>query len=1613
VALSIFPNPATGQYKDESWRALGEELKSLLTDEEYASARRTTFNAFYTSPVVIAAMHAALDRLGVPDDGLILEPGCGTGNFLAQAAGGMRFIGVEQDSISGRIAKARHPTQDIRIEDFQESRLPQLDAVIGNVPFADVRLDHRVQKFALHDYFLAKSVDSLAPGGVLALVTSHYTLDKQNAAIREYLAERADFLGAIRLPSDAFKREGTAVVTDILFLRKCADGESPQHADPDWLKVEPKAIEEVTVPINRYFLNHPEMVLGRLTCKDSLYGEGYGVVSTGELTAQLRQAVERLPRFEQRKSVQREEAAPVFVPPPPEPHITEGSFFVHQDGRIHQCLDGRTSPVVYGGSELWAHGAMFGRRMGALIGLRDLARHVLQSQNEGWPSANRDEARRELNRAYDRFVSAFGPVNKTTFSSTGEGSVIRRMPNLAKFREDPDAMLVMSLEEYDEVTGEAKKAPILRKDVVGRTPPVTHVASAEEGLIVALDHRGVVDLPYIAKLYGKPEPAVIAELGELIYRDPQTKQWQTADEYLSGNVRAKLAEAERAGPEFARNAEALRAVQPEDVLPGDIDANLGAPWIPAADVQAFAAHLFQVPDSSVQIAHLAKEAAWSVEGDYSAERSVAVTADYGTPRASGLWLFDLALNMKAPVIYDTVMNGDREERVMNPEATLAAKEKQKLIKEQFRQWIFSDPDRTERLVRLYNDTFNALRPRQFDGSHLEFPGMSQAITLRPHQKDAVWRGMSSGNTLLAHVVGAGKSYTMAATAMKMKQAGLIKKPLIVVPNHLLEQFAREFMQLYPNAHLLVAGKDDFTKERRKYLTAKIAAGDWDAIIVTHSSFERIGMSREYQEKFLREQIAEYDRLLIDRAVERQSKANRNLLKTIEKQKASREAKLKDLLAAGKKDDGLVFDELGVDHLFIDEAHYFKNLDTPTKMDRVAGIQSGGSERAFDLFMKCRYLHERHPGHGVTFATGTPISNTLVELYTMQRFLDPEGLRSRGIDHFDAWAATFGEVIEAMEISPDGSTLKPRSRFARFVNLPELQMLFRAFADVQTAEMLNLPRPALEGGKPHIVACPMSDEQHALQDELVKRYERIRTQKVDPREDNALAITTDGRKLALDARMLSAAAHVFENSKVNAMVENAVATWKKTIDTRGTQMVFCDMGVNPTPWGYCVYDEILQKLTDRGIPREQIAAIGDADSDAKKQALFEKVRQGTVRVLIGSTSKMGTGTNVQKRLVAMHHLDAPWKPAEVEQRDGRILRQGNENASVAVYRYVTEGSFDAYMWQALETKAKFISQVMTGEAAVRRAEDVGGQELSYAEVKAIASGNPAVLVLAEADAELQRLSILRRNHADEQYIARRKQKELPEHIERLEHRIAALSADQHTLAGGAPDALVVGGRSVSISDAPAALSRALERIPEASDRRFTLGTYRGLTFGIAFGWNNADVYLAGQTELRATLTKESRGARAVMNALARITASYGERIETNGKELELARTQLQDYQARLGRPFAHAGYYDELTALRDRLKVALSGTPTDGEPTAGELAERINRLQGAHKVEAAPPRVREKPRLDPQRRRPEPEEVREERPPAVKPEDDPPDANDPGPASLRVRARVKSRQPSLF
>jgi N12 class adenine-specific DNA methylase len=1208
VALSIFPDPKTGQFR-EGWEQTGRELQELLTEDEYASARRTTFNAFYTSPLVMRAAFAGLERLGLPAGALVLEPGCGAGGFMGAAPSGMRFVGVEMDSVSGRIARALYPHDDIRIENFRDSRLPAVDAVIGNVPFADIRYEHGGQRFSLHDFFFAKSVDALAPGGVLALVTSRFTLDKLDGSAREYLAAQADFLGAIRLPDEAFKDQGTTVVADIVFLAKRHPGAAKNHAG-DWLTLATLPLDG-EMQVNAWFAERPDMVMGEFAIGRGRYGRNtLKVNAPPDYEDRLFRALRKLPEGVFSAAVVASQAACRPVPAPA--GLGEGSFLI-EDGAILQIECGRILPVMHGQTAVRAGEGRMGSRLAALIGLRDHAREVLKSQNEGRPEIERQDARRRLNRAYDAFVPLYGPINRTSFSVNAQGNEVRRMPNLVRFREDPDAFLVMSLEEYDEATGKAAKSRILLEDVVGPASPVTSVATAEEGLLVSLNERGRVDLDTIAALYGRDGDTVLAELGELVFLDPETGAYETRDAYLSGNVRKKLAAAREAGIE--PNIKALEAIQPEDILPGDIDANLGAPWIPVDVIRAFAAGLFDVGQHAIQVDRLPKDALWSVAGDRDAEGSVANTQEFGTRRITGLALLEQALNFRTPKIYDEIRDAHgNTKRVVNQEQTVAALEKQGRIKQRFSGWIFSDPDRAERLVRIYNDTFNNLVVRTFDGSHQTFPGMNRTVALRPHQTAAIWRVVSSGNTLLAHAVGAGKTYEMAASAMKLKQTGLVRKSLIAVPNHMLEQFGREFLHLYPNARLLIAGKEDLARDRRKLLTAKIATGNWDAIVVTHSSFERIGMSSGFQEEFLKGEIAEYRALLIEaKAGNAGEDRGRNIIKTLEKRLASFEDRLKELTAGDKKDDGLVFDELGVDQVFVDEAHYFKNLATPTKMDRVAGIQTEGSERAFDLLMKARYLDRRTPGRGLVFATGTPISNTMVEMYTLKRYLAPALLEERGIGHFDAWAASFGEVAHAMEISPDGSSLRSNARFSKFVNLPELQQMFRSFADVQTADMLKLPVPVLKGGKAVVISSPMSDEQREIQAGLIARYERIGRGGVSPRDDNALAITTDGRKLALDVRLISPDAAGSQDSKLTAMFNKAAGIWRGTVDVRATQMIFCDIGVNPTGWGFSVYDEIKRGLMDRGVPGHEIADIGDADTDAKKAALFERMRAGLGQV----------------------------------------------------------------------------------------------------------------------------------------------------------------------------------------------------------------------------------------------------------------------------------------------------------------------------------------------------------------------------------------------------------------
>lgn len=1575
LANYIFPEPGTNRYKP-GWEALGKELAELLTPEEYESAKRSTFNAFYTSPTVMQAIYDGLTQMGAPlSEVHALEPGCGIGNFIGMAPAGMCFTGVEKEVLSGRIAQALYPEQDIRIEPFQKTALSagSIDIAVGNVPFSDLTLKWQDRKLALHEYFFAKSLDSLHEGGILALVTSRYLLDKKDHAFREYLAEQADFLGAIRLPKGAFRQEGTEVVTDIVFLRKRGMGKAHSHAG-EWLETE--ALPGGKAHANRYFHEHPEMVIGELAQDQGMYGDDELTVPfPTDYQERLQAALTHLPlnaythtpsaikSISSNLKIQNSALLNVSAR-----KLPPGSLLVGQGGQIMTVTDeaGAMEPLTYGGTPANALSGTVGTRLAALIGIRDAARNVLATQREQRTGGEKEAARNLLNQRYDQFVAKWGAINKTTISTQQDGTVIRRQPNLTAFKDDPDAYLVMALERYDEKTDTAAKMPIMERDVIGPTPPVSQVETALDGLLVSLNQRGRVDIGYIIALYGASEDEVIKELGSHIYYDPAQSSYVTAEEYLSGNVREKLrvAHADADDPRIAQGIKALEEAQPDPVPPGDIDIMLGASWVPPEIIQSFIASLLGCDAGDITVRHIGKEALWHIDAPLWVKNKVEATSTYGTADRPAISLLNDALNMRVPTVMRTVRVDGGERQVPDQEATLAAREKQKIIKSAFQEWLFTDPARADMLVERYNSLFNTTRLRHYDGSHLTFPGMNPEIILRQHQKDAVWRVMNGRNSLLAHAVGAGKTFEMIAAGMKMKQTGLIRKPLYVVPNHMLEQFSHEFYQLYPDAKLLVASKDDFAKEKRKLLTAKIASGEWDGVIMTHSSFEKIGMSPAFQEGFIRDQIAEYEALLTSMKAGADADSKR-LIKRIEKQKEQKEDALRELINQERKDSGLTFEDLGVDHLFVDEAHLFKNLETPTKMGQVAGVQTSGSLRAFDLFMKTRYL-DGH-GHGSTFATGTPISNSMVEMYTLSRFLAPELLYERGISHFDGWAAVFGDIVDTVELSPDAQSLRQNRRFARFVNLPELLQIFHSFADVKMADVLNLPRPALKGGKPAVIAVPMTDHQKRIQEALVERYERVRAGAVDPRIDNALNITTDGRKLALDARLVMPHLPAAEG-KIDALADNVYDIWQRTIDNKATQMIFCDLGVSNKDGQFSVYDAVVRRLIEKGIPAAEIACMGDYDTDQKKARLFAKVRRGDVRVLLGSTQKMGTGTNVQERLIALHHLDAPWKPAEVEQREGRILRQGNQNIEVEIYRYVTEGSFDAYMWQTLQTKAEFISQVMKGDMSIRRMEDMDEQTLSYAEVKAIASGNPAVLTLAKIDMEAQRLSQLSRAHRNEQYRIRQTIRQMEDSdLPALDRKLARINKDLTTIEahGGLKQPQLVLDDGKPITNPKTAQERlreiverewdrltwALETAPPGAEETATIGSFGGIDIQLVLekGNNriNGTLILKGNYRIGHSLRGPgSDRLPAYLQELAESLISHKQEAENEQRALE---THLDALQKRLGLPFEHEAKLTQLLAMRSELQALLQ---TDNQPRPAQTEGEPTALDSEQKQEAA-------------------------------------------------------------
>ena len=1487
---------------NDEWRSQRERLESLLTPGELASARATTLNAHYTSATIVRAMYAALERFGFTG-GRVLEPACGLGHFLGLMPEGIRscttFTGIEIDSLTVRLAKGLYPEADLRHSPFEEAKLADdfYDAAISNVPFGDYRpFDRRFPRFLIHDYFFAATLSRVRPGGLIAFVTSRGTLDKQDAQLREFVDRQADLLGAIRLPNDAFKRNAnTEVTTDIVFLRKRFEGEA--RSGPAWTELgETTNPVGETIPLNEYFASRPEMMLGELRLAGRMYRQSEPtLVGNGrDLGEQLQAALQHLPSsiYQPAELSPLVPGASLHVPAPEE---VKPNAFTLCNGQLAR-RQGDELVLLSNLSETTA------QRLRGLIRVRDALRHCLQTQWQDHAEEDQLRGRVSLNQAYDTFVRKFGPLSE------------RR--NVSTFRGDPDLPLLLSVEHFDRETGKATKAAIFSERTIAARSAPKQIDDARSALLVTLAECGRVDMEFLRHLLRLPEAEVLTQLKGFLFLNPQTQHWETDDDYLSGNVRDKLSVAEAAVLTdilFQANVAALRQVQPEDLAPSDIDARLGSSWLPCEDVQTFAEHL--LGESGVEVKHADLIGSWSVKGAWNVRLAVANTTEWGTDRRPALDLLEDALNLRTPTIYDPDPVADKA--VVNGPATEAARDKQQKLKERFQSWLWEDDSRRDRLCRLYNDRFNGLRLRTFNGDHLQLPGASHTIVLRAHQKAAVWRILQTPNTLLAHVVGAGKTYTMVAAALELKRLGLARKPLFVVPNHMLEQFASELLTLYPAANILVATKDDFEKSRRQTLMSRIATGNWDAVIVTHSGFEKIPLSTETQEAFFTEQIAALENAITEQ--QREDKGSR-LVKELEKAKKRLETKLKELLAEGRKDEGLTFEELGVDRLFVDEAHHFKNLFYVSKMTRIAGLPQTASQRALDMFLKVRHIQQVTRGGGVIFATGTPIANSVAEMFTMQRYLQLTTLQGLKVDHFDAWAGTFGEPVTAMELSPDGAGYRLNTRFARFINVPELMAQFRQVADIQTASMLKLPVPELRGGKPTVVSAACSPELKAIVTELVARADRLRSGQVDPRTDNMLLVTTDGRKAALDLRLYDSSLPDLPGSKTNRAVAEVERIWRETAVQRSAQLVFCDLS---TPGrGFSVYTDMRDKLAARGIPEAEMAFIQEYDSDAAKAALFKDVRSGRVRILFGSTAKMGSGTNVQAKLIALHHLDAPWRPADVEQREGRIRRQGNTNPEVQIYRYVTAESFDAYMWQCLETKAKFIAQVMTGDTSLRRLEDVDGAALTYAEVKAIASGNPLVIEKANVDAELARLTRLRSQHVEANYRLRSQVRHLTDELPRLERRLEALRQDLARRVDTRGDQFSIQLGNQSLTDRGIA-GEMLNRLGERSRGLVAdklVGRFAGFDLLISPMLDNEiQLVLRGAAQHSARLQATAHGTtRAVEHVVNHLDEAAGQAEEF----LAQSRKRLSDLHGQVDQPFEYSARLAELAQRQQELVAKL-------------------------------------------------------------------------------------------
>ena len=1357
--------PQAFEESNSSWANEYLELKNTLSPEEYSAARASTLNAFYTSPTVIRSMYEALENMGLKQ-GNILEPSCGVGNFMGLIPESMsktNMYGVELDSVSGRIAKQLYQKNKIAIQGFEETSYPDsfFDCVIGNVPFGAYQVsDRRYDRhhFMIHDYFIAKSLDLVRPGGVVAVVTSSGTMDKQNPAVRQYIANRAELLGAIRLPNNAFQRNAnTSVVSDILFFQK-RDRASIEK--PEWLNL--KETPE-GYSVNAYFAEHPEMVLGEFTTESTQYGKQEVTVKPKEgitLEKQLKEAIRNIHGTITELELSDTELEEDVVSIPADPDVKNFSFTV-----VNEEVYYRENSVM-NRMEL---PAMTAERIKGMVKIRDVTNELIQCQMEEGSDEQITKLQGKLNEEYDTFIAKYGLLSSNA--------------NKRAFSQDSSYCLLTSLEFLDDKGELKRKADIFTKRTIRRAETVTSVDTASEAFAVSIGERAGVDLSYMAQLSGKTEKELTEELAGIIFKNPISEKWEPSDEYLSGNVREKLQIAKQFAedhPEYQVNVQYLEQVQPKDLDASEIEARLGATWISEDYITRFMAETFHTPryyvGSKVKVQYAEVTGQWNVMGkNVDSYGNALVTSTYGTQRANAYRLLEDALNLRDTKIYDTVQDTEGEHRELNRKETMLAQQKQELIKEEFKEWIFKDLHRREDLCKIYNERFNSIRPREYDGSHIQFVGMNPEITLMPHQKNAVAHVLYGNNTLLAHCVGAGKTFQMIAAGMESKRLGLSQKNLYVVPNHLTEQWGSDFLRLYPGANILVATKKDFEPANRKRFCSRIATGDYDAVIIGHTQFEKIPLSRERQIAMLEDQIADITFSIEEAA----HQAGQNYtIKQLEKTKKSLQARMKKLNDQTRKDDVVTFEQLGVDRLFVDESHSFKNLFLYTKMRNVAGISQTDAQKSSDMFMKCRYMDELTGGRGITFATGTPVSNSMTELYTIMRYLQYDTLMRMGMGHFDSWAATFGETVTAIELSPEGTGYRAKTRFARFFNLPELISIFKEAADIQTSDMLNLPVPEAEFINE--VLKP-SEEQQEMVSAFSERAESVRGGLVNPTEDNMLKITNDGRKCALDQRLLNELLPDAEKSKVNTCVENAFQVWEEGKADRTTQLIFCDLSTPKGDGTFNVYDDVRNKLTEKGIPKEEIAFIHEYNTEAKKAELFAKVRAGQVRILMGSTPKLGAGTNVQDRLIALHHLDCPWKPSDLEQQEGRILRQGNQNDKVKIFRYVTENTFDAYMWQILENKQKFISQIMTSKSPVRACEDVDDTALSYAEIKALATGNPYIKEKMDLDVQVSKLKLLKANHTSQIYrLESDIAKNFPVQISALKERIAGMQIDSQVV-----------------------------------------------------------------------------------------------------------------------------------------------------------------------------------------------------------------------------------------